>query len=958
MVKEEHIIKIINNEFDILLKHINSISQIDNNNELSQQKIFIKKLYKNIELTKASILLNIKNYFSNFNLTNLKTNQINQLTKFLHSKKRNKSQNILKFKTKININKNNRNLFYSVINGSSTDLNNNNSYFSPSSNKKKIQMKPLVIDMKNLRTYKGKNTTNNTNTYAISYLNNNFNTNNSNIIHNPYNINNIISSEEGDQDIKAIMKRNSFIKKNINCIMNKSHSELKLRLKDKNNFSSNKVCHQKKKISLVDDIINNITLFNKDNKNKNKKNLKIITNTVNADGKNEKNISFINKTKNCTQSFWKNNKKKIIINKINLQKLNLNTKTKTEIINKKKKMLNFSSNNFIKKNNNNIKVTNNNSFKRNSKILNKNISHSVNINNQNNNNNNSLSYNIIDNNDDSINNNSSILAKEIINFLDNLKNLQNSIIRKESDTKNMKINFEMQKISLYQKAKNILNNNNNNTKNINNNNFNDSKSNISNNSKGLNSTTVKSDSLSYIKNYFGNNIKNSFSGILNNNNNNDSIIKELNISNLKKTIEDIKINDENINEHLKNEINILNNKLNEKVNKEKKYEKIISDNLNQVINVHKNLLNYSSNNNNVYCNVPSDKKFDWYIHEINEIIEKFGNEWKNINFEKNKINDFNENNIKKQLYKATLDIINWIGPYMELNNDDIKKYISKLEEEFNNYGIKQALNSLKSKIKELVYFLEINNIKKNENEINNIINFKNIINKEDFIKLNSVILDIQNNLLIKIEKKNDEISSINNDLQKSLKLNNKIINILSTYFPQETRIFQEKYNYILSLYNAEQDKVNLLQNEYINIIEGLINYIDKGNKIYIELGKMWNIKPKKETSFELIEPDSSDMGHLSESDLLSSESEKRKETNNDIERYKEEIEQYKKTFKYLENKISKYDILLNNIVNILIKIIKNIKLDQKQKELFFTLFRMLNIKDENIINLIKNENKK
>ena len=80
-----------------------------------------------------------------------------------HLKPFGKSQNILKFKTKININ--NRNLFYSIINGSSTDLNNNNSYFSPSSNKKKIQMKPLVIDMKNLPTYKGKNTTNNTNTY-------------------------------------------------------------------------------------------------------------------------------------------------------------------------------------------------------------------------------------------------------------------------------------------------------------------------------------------------------------------------------------------------------------------------------------------------------------------------------------------------------------------------------------------------------------------------------------------------------------------------------------------------------------------------------------------------------------------------------------------------------------------------------------------------------------------------
>ena len=957
MAKEEYIIKIINIEFDKILKNINSISQNDNNG-LSQQKIFLMKLYKNIELTKSNILLNIKNYFSSINLTNIKANQINQITKFLHSKKRNKSQNILKFKTKININKNNRNLFYSVINGSSTDLNNNNSYFSPSSNKKKNQIKPLIIDIKNLRTYKGKNA-NTTNSGTISCLNN-LNTNNSNIIHNPYNINNIISSEEGEQDNKAIIpKKNSFFKKNFNCILNKSHSELKLRLKDKNNnYSSNKICHQKKKISLVDDIINNITLFNKDNKNKNKKNIKINTNTVNGEGKNDKNISFINKTKNGTQSFWKNNKKKLIINKINLQKLQLNTKTKTEIINKKKKMLKFSSNNFIKKkNNNNIKVTNNNSFKRNSNNLNKNISHSVNANLGNNNvNNNSLNYNVMDNNDDTINDkNAVLLANEIINFLDNLKNLQNSIIRKESDTKNMKINFEMQKVSLYQKAKNIVKNN------INNNNLNDSKSNISNNSKGLNSTTVKSDSLSYIKNYFGNNIKNSFSGLIKNINNNDSIIKEFNLSNLKKTIEDIKISDENINEKLKNEIEILNNKLNEEINKGKKYEKIISDNLNEVINIHKILLNYSNNKNNLCCNVPSDKKFDWYIHEINEIIEQFGKEWNKINIEKNKNNNCNENIIKKQLYKATIDIINWLEPYMGLKNDDIQKYISKLEEEFNNYGIKQALNSLKSKIKELVYFLEINNINKNQNnKENNIINLnlKNIINKDNFIQLNSIILDIQNNLMLKIEKKNNEISLIKNDLQKALQLNNKIINLLSNYFPQETRVFQEKYDYVLSLYNAEQDKVNLLQNEYINIIEGLINYIDKGNKIYIELGKMWNIKPKKETNFELSEPDSSEMGHLSESDLLASESKKRNEGKLDTDEDKKEIEQYKKAFKYLENKISQYDNLLNNIVNTLIKIIKNMQMNQKQKELFFSLFRMLNIKDENIISLINNENKK
>ena len=39
MVKEEHIIKIINNEFEKILKNVNNTSQNDNSG-LSEQKIF------------------------------------------------------------------------------------------------------------------------------------------------------------------------------------------------------------------------------------------------------------------------------------------------------------------------------------------------------------------------------------------------------------------------------------------------------------------------------------------------------------------------------------------------------------------------------------------------------------------------------------------------------------------------------------------------------------------------------------------------------------------------------------------------------------------------------------------------------------------------------------------------------------------------------------------------------
>lgn len=119
--------------------------------------------------------------------------------------------------------------------------------------------------------------------------------------------------------------------------------------------------------------------------------------------------------------------------------------------------MNFTTNKFLNRNNNNNnnninKINNINvSFKRNNKKISKIASNSVNQNNVNNNNN-SLSYNIFEN-DDSCNESIVDIAKEIIFFLDNLKNLQNSIIKKDSDTKQMKINFEMQKISLYQKSK-------------------------------------------------------------------------------------------------------------------------------------------------------------------------------------------------------------------------------------------------------------------------------------------------------------------------------------------------------------------------------------------------------------------------------------------------------------------------------------------------------------------------
>ena len=101
---------------------------------------------------------------------------------------------------------------------------------------------------------------------------------------------------------------------------------------------------------------------------------------------------------------------------------------------------------------------------------------------------------------------------------------------------------------------------------------------------------------------------------------------------------------------------------------------------------------------------------------------------------------------------------------MEVNDEENKKYILKLEQDFKEYGIKQALNSFKSKIKELIYLLEINGINKNKKDS---FLLHNIIDKKEFMKLNKVILNIQNHLMIKNENKNSKIKIIKDDLKNA-----------------------------------------------------------------------------------------------------------------------------------------------------------------------------------------------
>ena len=75
--------------------------------------------------------------------------------------------------------------------------------------------------------------------------------------------------------------------------------------------------------------------------------------------------------------------------------------------------------------------------------------------------NNNIHTNIIQNNSNIVNTNYNLtiekfLAKEILKFLEEMKNLQVSICNKEPNIKELKKNFEKRKTNLYQEALKIF----------------------------------------------------------------------------------------------------------------------------------------------------------------------------------------------------------------------------------------------------------------------------------------------------------------------------------------------------------------------------------------------------------------------------------------------------------------------------------------------------------------------
>ena len=518
------------------------------------------------------------------------------------------------------------------------------------------------------------------------------------------------------------------------------------------------------------------------------------------------------------------------------------------------------------------------------------------------------------------------LAKEIIEFIDDMKLLQENIINKTPDVKSLKYIFEKKKKFLYQKAYNILNVTNNNKYNI-----------------------LKNQDIGISSNYFN------------------------------KTLEMIKNNFNNTINNLNKKIELLENEIKLKENIENEKNKINLTHLESIKNIYNLLLSFTHNTNTIN-DIEKENKFEWYISQIEEILNKkqlnysnfqkiinisdrnidnienenkikeINNKNNNTKTKENAINNNNNNNfiekencnelndkISKNIIELICLILPAINGYVEKENES--EVISKLQDDYKQQGIEFIIFLLKSYVNQLINILKEyqrqSNFKENSNSnanketnlytnsskendiymqniqkkfmiadrndnndllfdddksnINLNINYnntnikgiktpnqiiKNICKEIDNRsgadyqnKIFSILSTIQNNLFIKIEEKENEKYELDSKIKELLRINKEIKdNILSN----ENNIFLKKYNLLNSLYNEDLEKIKILEIEYLTLIKDLCNFIQKGDKIIIKLEKLFNKYNNKRNNNYNIYNGQYDLEQSNESDLLSS----------------------------------------------------------------------------------------
>ena len=596
------------------------------------------------------------------------------------------------------------------------------------------------------------------------------------------------------------------------------------------------------------------------------------------------------------------------------------------------------------------------------------------------------------------------MAKEILEFIDSMKLLQENIINKTHDVRALKYLFEKKKSFLYEKAYIIFN-----TNNENNNSINEKKN-------------LKIDT-----NYFN------------------------------KTLELIKANYDNIMTDLKKNNEILINKIKMKENIECENNKIKAQYLESIKKIYNLLycLNQSTNENKEKEN----NNFEWYIKQSEEIInnirlnnsfsqkiinisdlnkDNYENEnntkeaniintnsnkkeYSSLHINSNKKSNKKDNNIqaKDNIFKNIIEIITLILPVIngctEKNESEV---ISKIQDDYEEQGIEIILYLLKSYIKQLIKIVKecqkqnnfrdnsnslanketninTNSSKENDTYIQNIqkkftfiernndkifddeksdsinnFNFnpnnkaiktpnqtiKNICKEiesksgmEYYNKIYSILHSIQNNLFAKIETKENEKIELEKKVQELLKINREIKNnILS----DENNIFLNKYNILNSLYKENLEKTNILEIEYLALVKSLCNFVQNGKKICIKLNKIFNMYNKRNNS-ESIYNEQYELEQSNESDLLSSiEKVKNDEifhflNQNDKNKNNDDlITKYKKENEKINKYVNDMKIRLLTIGNNLNKLMKDKYIYNKYNDMLSGVLKLLNYTDE------------
>ena len=434
-------------------------------------------------------------------------------------------------------------------------------------------------------------------------------------------------------------------------------------------------------------------------------------------------------------------------------------------------------------------------------------------------NNNASNQNMINNNLNTINNSNNInLAQLVLNFLKQMKDLQDNISKKSNNIHEMKKNFEIKKRELKKTCENIVLNNNSNPHINTNNSINISPRSIQ-NKKFIQQTPEKD-------------------------NNNKQQYEEL-TEKLRQEIR--KLNEENKikDEKLKNEkiISILKE---DKLNNEKIQNKTLN---NQIDNL-KNQIN------ELNSLIISQKETIDGLTSINEAKNKQVNKNEILEKEKKNLKESNDNLLKenkelKNQIQEKNDKINNLTIQSQLNsnnNNDNNEKIKKLENDI--YGLNKEITDYKLKITDHnkdIISLTSNN-QKLISEKDKIINDLSNSIKE----LNSQIDNLNKDILLKENKENknefeemkknlDFFKEKNNELNKeNRQLKNKIAEIKTQFIAHDEDLLNLKKDLILlniesnSKINDLQDKnqkIENIKNDFLKQIQS--NNTNNSNSIIL-----------------------------------------------------------------------------------------------------------------------------